>query len=453
MFRALTIVVLAGGIVLGTRPAEAQAPGTPVEAASRTTPAEPAVPPSAQATAPLDRPSETSLPRWLTLNGQFRVRAEAPSGWGSADDRFLLSRFRVGVGVTVAPWAKAFVQFQDARVFGYDARQPVSMENIADIREAFVALGKPNSSWEARVGRQEVSIGDQRLVTAADWVNSARAFDGVRGGLTLAHGRLSALALAPVVPIAGAVDRRHPDERLAGAVYTYRRTAGTSAVLEPYLLVKTTRARTLTPSSTIVTYGARTTATFRHGYDYQIEAALQRGRVGADALEAAAVHGGMGRTWTAVPWSPRVGLEADYASGDRDPNDGVRGTFDQLYGTNHARFGLVDRVAWRNMRHVGVTLDLQPRQALKLRAAVRRLHINQLADGLYTTVSGPPLPVVHTPDSDRIGDAIDVIATFAVARRHSVGVGAGYLAAGRYTSVALNAGNLWAPHVTWRIAY
>ena len=44
--------------------------------------------------------------------------------------------------------------------------------------------------------------------------------------------------------------------------------------------------------------------------------------------------------------------EYNFASGDADPTDGTRGTFDQLYPTAHDKYGLADQVGWRNIHHL-----------------------------------------------------------------------------------------------------
>jgi hypothetical protein len=39
-----------------------------------------------------------------------------------------------------------------------------------------------------------------------------------------------------------------------------------------------------------------------------------------------------------------------FASGDRNPKDGVHGTFDQLYPNIHDHHGLADQIAWQNLK-------------------------------------------------------------------------------------------------------
>lgn len=435
----------------------------PPTAPPTTKAAEPPAPPAKAATAPVDQalgvrpvaePVGQTLPRWLTVGGEYRARGEAIYGQGTIGDEFALNRLRFKVGVKFAPWAGAFVQFQDVRVFGFRATRPGSMENTADIREAYVTLGDPKRSpWGGRLGRQEISLGDQRLVTAGDWNNSARSFDGVRGTWTRKTSSFVALIAVPVATVSGGLDRWNDAERLIGALYTYRGTRP-GTVVEPYVFVKTTSGATAgAPTSAIYTYGGRAAGPLGHGFDYNVEVALQRGHVKTETLMASAGHYGIGRTWTGFAWKPRLGMDVDVSSGDTDPKDGRRETFDSLYGSSHARFGLVDRTAWRNMRHAGLMVDAQPRKGIKLKATVRRLYVNELADGLYTSASGSPAAVVRPSGSGLIGDAVDLLATFELAHRISVGIGSGYLFAGPYTKVALKARDMWTPHVAWRVLF
>ena len=62
--------------------------------------------------------------------------------------------------------------------------------------------------------------------------------------------------------------------------------------------------------------------------------------------------------------------EFNYALGDANPGDGVRGTFDQLYPTAHDKFGLADQVGWRNIHHVRTGLEVRPHAELALTAAI-----------------------------------------------------------------------------------
>jgi hypothetical protein len=80
---------------------------------------------------------------------------------------------------------------------------------------------------------------------------------------------------------------------------------------------------------------------------------------------ALAAEGGI--TLKDAPWSPRIGLEFNYASGDGDANctstttcNGTAGTFENLYPTNHIVMGYADVMAWRNMVAYSGSLQVIP---------------------------------------------------------------------------------------------
>ena len=96
--------------------------------------------------------------------------------------------------------------------------------------------------------------------------------------------------------------------------------------------------------------------------DYNVEMDLQRGSLGPDSVRAWAGHWQIRET---LPGSktPHLTAEYNYASGDADPADGIRGTFDQLYPTAHDKYGLADQVGWRNIHHVRIGFDITPIKA------------------------------------------------------------------------------------------
>ena len=83
---------------------------------------------------------------------------------------------------------------------------------------------------------------------------------------------------------------------------------------------------------------------------------------------AMAVEGGL--TLEQLPWTPRLGVEFNYASGDGSAKncDGSTGggcggnanTFENLYPTNHILMGYADRMAWRNMVGYSASVQVKP---------------------------------------------------------------------------------------------
>ncbi len=82
-------------------------------------------------------------------------------------------------------------------------------------------------------------------------------------------------------------------------------------------------------------------------FDYEWESMFQFGSVRATASPSDTVdldhlawfyHVAAGYSFMA-PWSPRVYLEYDYASGDDDPNDDTNERFERFFGPNVLEFG------------------------------------------------------------------------------------------------------------------
>ena len=141
--------------------------------------------------------------------------------------------------------------------------------------------------------------------------------------------------------------------------------------------------------------------------DYNVETALQRGSLGPDAISAWAGH------WQLRESLPGAGAAAhhgeyNFASGDANPTDGVRGTFDQLYPTAHDKYGLADQVGWRNIHHVRIGVDVTPIKATPIAVSYHYYWLAEARDALYAASGAPIARVIAGAASTRVGQEIDV---------------------------------------------
>jgi hypothetical protein len=123
------------------------------------------------------------------------------------------------------------------------------------------------------------------------------------------------------------------------------------------------------PAQRLTTIGTRWKS--RNGavtpWDYSAEFAYQFGDLWISDRDsrrldhhafATAVVGGY--TFEKLGWKPRVGVEYDFASGDRDPGDGKSQSFQNLYASNHVHYGWMDIFDWRNLHDARLSLAVQP---------------------------------------------------------------------------------------------
>src|SRR5262249_20676465 len=117
--------------------------------------------------------------------------------------------------------------------------------------------------------------------------------------------------------------------------------------------------------------------------DFSGEVAGQVGSVGSDDIRAWASHWAIGFTRADAAWKPRASGEYNYASGDDNPRDGRRQTFDQLYPTGHDKYGLADQIGWKNLHHLRGGVELRPTARVLTTLRYHSWWVASTADAVY----------------------------------------------------------------------
>ena len=352
----------------------------------------------------------------LVLDVQDRLRLEVRDNTYdfnsahnvSTDDTFLLQRFRLGLTIKPCSSFKAYFQGQDTReIDGERKRVPFVLgaegDDPFDLRQGYFEFGDlAEFPLSAKVGRQEIAYGDERLIGVSDWNNFSRTFDAAKVRYQDNNHKFWVDAFAAHVVL---IEDEGPSENrnfhfnesnwndtFAGfygsttafpiqtteAYFLYRNKASSNPV---YVDTLGNRARPFDIQQEIYTVGLRAKSTpgKLHGFDYELEGAYQFGRAAGTigsaypnatgtSLEHSAfacmVRGGY--TLEETPWKPRLGLEYDVASGDSNPNDDKDESFLNLFPTNHKFYGYMDLFAWKNIHDPSVSLKMTPHPAVSL---------------------------------------------------------------------------------------
>lgn len=284
----------------------------------------------ASAVAPLAAQEAPSV----ILSGEIRLRAEWDGRTaGAGDDAATLSRIRLGALARLRAWLSAFVQVQDARAWGTETNPTTDASaDQLDLHQGYVDVGA--YGFIGRFGRQELALGDERLVGPLLWSNTTRAFDGVAVARAFERGELrlfwmnvaerDALTAAGVDPQANEGD--DADGWFLGGFYARRLG---NAAIEIMLLHDrnaqtdasyTAHARAYGRAGSLLYDGS---GAFQFGPDRR--AFLLSGKLGAVVGEGGS-----------------VAAQLDYVSGDDDPLDATRRAFATLYPTAHAYHGYMD---------------------------------------------------------------------------------------------------------------
>jgi hypothetical protein len=402
------------------------------------------------------------LPKWLRFSGEFRARLEGFSGGGfkpDTSDAYYLNRLRLSLTVQPTHWIKVFAQLQDARVFFKNTQPPAPpYQNTFDLYQGYLELGDSEKGVVGvRTGRQELNFGEQRLIGSADWNNTARSFDAARLTLHPMSGvRLDAFASSVVVQTDGAFDHHRAGDDLHG-LYGGLEKLVPNAVIEPYVLWRVS-PRIKNEAGAIAnldeyTTGVHWTGKLPHGFDYGTEMDIQRGSLGSDQIRAWAGHWVGGYTVAALKVKPRFMVEYNYASGDDNAKDGIRGTFDQLYPTAHNKYGLLDQVGWKNVKDLRTGVEMKPAKRWGTSVIFHDWYLADPHDALYNAASAViarnPAGVLAT----HIGEELDEQASFALSPVMQIAFGFGHIFPGEFLHKATPGKSYNFPYLMYTYAF
>jgi len=390
------------------------------------------------------KPAEQSapagtLPAWINIGGQLRARAEAYTGGGfKADnsDAYVLTRVLLNARVHTTRTTSLFVE-------GMDSRRPwknktpagAPFRDHADLRQLYFQLGPDKGRQMLRAGRIELTFGDGRLVGSLPWANTARTFDGARAMFSRSGYRVDAFASSVVKIDQNNFDRNTPGNNFYGLYGSLTKLVPRSAV-EPFFFwrrqsgVKTELG--IPSTMNFGTVGLRAAGKLQQDFDYDVQMAAQTGSLGDESIRAWAGHWLVGYSVAAAPLSPRVFAEYNQASGDANPADNKKTTFDQLYPTGHDKYGLTDLVGWQNMKHVRSGLELAIAKGWSATTRYNAYWLADAHDGLYNGGGATLARSATGADGTFVGQEIDLIVSGKFPQGVGFSAGAGRLVPGTF---------------------
>jgi hypothetical protein len=414
--------------------------------------------PAAAQVQPAPRPpfpnrANTVMPSWLRVRGEFRERVEGFENSGfvaDRDDSYALTRVRLNATITATKSLSFQANVQDARV----ARKQVGptaapFRGPFDLRTAFADIGDAKAPIGARLGRQELAFGEQRLLGHLAWVNTGRSWDAARVILRAKGWQADVFGGSLVRSLPDAFDRSGNGNRLAG-VYGASAKLIPQAAVEPFLFwrrdVNLRSELTTVGTLSQTTMGVRVAGKLPARLDYGVEMAMQRGSLAADSVNAWAGHWQLRES---LPGAGAIKLIAEYnfATGDDNPTDGRRQTFDQLYPTGHDKLGLADQVGWRNVHHVREGIEFSPVKATPISLNYHSWWLAEKTDGLYAASGALLARVAGGAASAHVGQEIDVQVTRALTPQIQLAAGYAHMFTGAFLEQATPGASYSAPYV------
>lgn len=344
-------------------------------------------------------PKDVALgPGRLDLSLEERLRYEYTDefnvrGYGTGEgDPLLLTRTRLSVDYKLPENLHAFICLQDARYFLSELEEgprawSSSHYNPCELKQAYVEwryiLGSP---FGVKVGRQAISYANNRVFGPGEWGNVGRYWwDAAKLTVSLDRVQIDILYGQRLMMEQSSWDDDHFPFRMSGI---YARWQGLPLKLDTFWLQRYSTHGTLTgedPGSgrdRRHTVGAAWSGVWCKQWDYAGTAAIQTGTYAHDDIRAFGLNLQGGYTFD-KPWSPRLGVEYTYGSGDADPTDGVRETFDNVYGSVDTVYGRINFLAWMNLEDYQLTASVKPTKTTKLWVDYHVFRLAEAGDAWY----------------------------------------------------------------------
>ena len=360
------------------------------------------------------------------------------------DNSYLLQRVKARVGYT-AEWFEVFGEARHSSSTGDDRNPNPESDGPADLHQAYLAIGNHKEfPLSIKVGRQELSYGDERLIGAFGWNNIGRVFDAAKVRWQNAWFGADLFTSRLVLPDDNQFNVSNDYDYFSGIYATTRKISSIS--LDAYFLSRNannqaafSQPMSLVPMPSardIYSFGARVKSNpedwgncdftgeyvgqFGHYNDPRLVAA---GLNPSLEHEAFAAYSGFGYTWKESSLSPRLGLEYNFASGDGDPRDGTHGTFENLFPTNHKFYGFMDFASLQNLHNIRFQSSIKRVARISLTAEGHLFWLANTSDNFYNVGGGARGGIGATPGtgyginpkhSPYAGAELDITATYTI---------------------------------------
>ncbi len=372
---------------------------------------------------------------WYDIGGQYRTRAHFEQnmrglGLTGVDDTFLLHRTRLYGDFHFSPNIRAYAELIDANSNYEDFTPRVIEENRTDLLNLFVdarLLHSDQGTLLARVGRQELTYGAQRVISPLDWANTRRNFEGAKLSWATSDWTFDGFWTNPIRIDVNSFDSPDRDQEFMGLYSSYKVNDQQNFDLYALRQLNGRGANNFEYN----TFGTRSQGN-NEGKLWDFEGAYQNGENndGSDH-SAAMITMGLGRLWDKDGLKPTLWAYHDWASGG-DVLGGGQG-FHHHFPLAHKYNGFMDLFGRSNLHDSNVSFSVQSTKKLNLLVWYHYFALANRSDTPYSVVISP-FNAGNAPGSSDLGHEIDLIADYTVSRRQSLLLGYSHFFGGDYYS-------------------
>jgi hypothetical protein len=397
------------------------------------------------------------VPSWLRLgleqNSRFEHLSDDFRGKATEDATALSMRTLISAEGRLETFLGG-LEVEDSRIYASDATAlNTTLVDPVELLQAYV--GARTDSFEVRAGRITIDLSTRRVIARNKFRNTINGFTGVDATWTGPRKHVARAFVA--VPVTRQPDNktvedndidfdRESTDALLWCGYYGSPALALGARAEVYVVGFHERDGDLASRNRqLFTIGGRW---FRRPaprtVDFDVEVIPQVGRSRAtteidDTTDldhrALTTHAELGIS-PAIAWKPRLALLHDYASGDRDPDDGSTERFDPLFGARRFDFGpagIYGPFNRSNLQSPGLRVSIAPSSKLDAFAGYRLFWLASRTDAWVAANVRDPMG----GSGSFAGEHVEVQLRWSpLPKNLAIEGGAAYLRRGRFARTA-----------------
>jgi len=321
------------------------------------------------------------------------------------------------------------------RFINHNPLTPEIDENQLSLHQAFIDY-RFQKKWMVRVGRQEISYGNHRLITFREGPNTRLAFDAAVIKYHSEKRRIDIFALTPVTSRQGIFDDKSLEDVILG-LYATNNIVPNKFLLDYYFLNFNSNRRYYNFAAGVEnrqSYGVRIFSQ-KPTLNYELEATYQSGKFNQLNISAYGISADVNYKFVSRH-NLIIGFGSNYMSGDKNKNDHQLNTFNSIF--SKPPFGLIAPIGLSNIVNINPYFKINPTQKWNVYAGVYRMWRQSNQDGTYSPGAGgavetrPNPRLLFASTKKQIGTLLVMEGSYFVNNHLSFGFDASYFFAGQY---------------------
>lgn len=308
-------------------------------------------------------------------------------------DKLLLERVRLNFSFDFKEKGKLFIQLQDAHPFltkfeEKDFKTSNPIKDTLDIRQFYYEDDKiGGSDIGLKIGRQQISYGDQRVFGPGNWGNTGRyAWDAfmisadkekIKSDFWAGKYLIYKDDVFPNHPINNFwtfVNYNHLKELPFTFDFFYVLKHNTSGEIKG----ESGKKGNLTAHS----IGFQTEKDFSNNLQIGATYVYQFGKKSSDTIKSYGYSAKIGYQFDSLS-KLKLGIKYTYGSGDSNPKDGKYQTFDGVFGGADLYYGFMNLFFWANLKDYEINFSIKPFEKGTLTLDYHDFFLSSKRDGWY----------------------------------------------------------------------